>query len=203
MARPRAFDEEAVLDAATACFWHRGYAATSVRDLADSMRLTPPSLYNAFGDKAALFALVLDRYVERVIVPRIDRLATEPPLEAVRRFLAELVDRAVTDPERRGCLLVNAAVELAAHDETLAATIRKHLARIERFFRKAIQEAQAQGSLSASARADDLAHLLLSVVVGIRVLARARPERALLDGIVRTALATIESPPQPTPRRSR
>jgi TetR/AcrR family transcriptional regulator, transcriptional repressor for nem operon len=115
MARPRVFDEETVLDAATASFWHRGYAATSVRDLADSMRLTPPSLYNAFGDKAALFALVLDRYVERVIVPRIDRLATEPPLEAVRRFLAELVDRAVTDPERRGCLLVNAAVELAAH----------------------------------------------------------------------------------------
>jgi hypothetical protein len=43
------------LDAAIACFWHRGYEATSVRDLADSMGISGPSLYNAFGDKRALF----------------------------------------------------------------------------------------------------------------------------------------------------
>src|SRR5260370_23840609 len=104
MARPRGFDEEAVLDAATGCFWHRGYAATSVRDLAGSMGLTAPSLYNAFGDKSALFGLVLDPYVQRVIQPRIDRLAASPPPEAVRRFLTAIVDRAVSDPDRRGCL---------------------------------------------------------------------------------------------------
>jgi TetR/AcrR family transcriptional repressor of nem operon len=203
MARPRAFDEEAVLEAATGCFWHRGYAATSVRDLAESMGLTVPSLYNAFGDKSALFGLVLDRYVERVIQPRIDRLATAPPLEAIRRFLTEIVDRAVTDPDRRGCLLINSAVELAPHDDTLAATIRGHLARIELFFRRAIEAAQAEGTLSVATRAADVARLLLSVVVGIRVLARSRPERPLLEGIVRTALAAIESPPPPTTRRSR
>jgi TetR/AcrR family transcriptional repressor of nem operon len=117
--------------------------------------------------------------------------------------LTEIVDRAVSDPDRRGCLLINSAVELAPHDDTLAATIRGHLARIELFFRRAIEAAQAEGTLSAAARPDNLASLLLSVVVGVRVLARSRPERPLLDGIVRTALATIESPNSSATRRSR
>ena len=39
MARPREFDEAAVLDAAIDKFWQRGYEATSVRDLADEMNI--------------------------------------------------------------------------------------------------------------------------------------------------------------------
>ena len=63
MARPREFDEQAVLDLTTQRFWSKGYEATSMRDLADSTGVTTASLYNAFGDKRALYRLVLDRYV--------------------------------------------------------------------------------------------------------------------------------------------
>ena len=38
MPRPREFDEEVVLDAATQRFWKNGYEATSVRDVAAEMR---------------------------------------------------------------------------------------------------------------------------------------------------------------------
>ncbi len=47
MARPREFDEEAALDAATSCFWTRGYDAATIRDLAETMGITGASLYNA------------------------------------------------------------------------------------------------------------------------------------------------------------
>ena len=73
MARPREFDEEAVLDAAVQCFWARGYESTSVKDLMEATGLTAASLYNAYGDKRAMFRTALDRYIENSIGLRIRR----------------------------------------------------------------------------------------------------------------------------------
>ncbi len=73
MARPREFDEETVLEAAVQCFWSRGFEATSVRNLIEKTGLTSASLYNAFGDKRALYQKALDHYVERGIADRIQR----------------------------------------------------------------------------------------------------------------------------------
>jgi TetR/AcrR family transcriptional repressor of nem operon len=64
MARPREFDEGTVLDAAVLCFWRQGYEATSVRDLVAQTGITAASLYNAFGDKRALYQTALDHLVE-------------------------------------------------------------------------------------------------------------------------------------------
>src|ERR1700761_2070719 len=65
MARPREFDEAAVLDAAIDRFWQRGYEATSVRDLANEMNIAGASLYNAFGDKGSQNERCLNRLHER------------------------------------------------------------------------------------------------------------------------------------------
>src|SRR5258708_26576225 len=129
MARPREFDETTALNAAIDCFWHRGYEATSVRDLAASMGLSGPSLYNAFGDKRALFVRALERYLDFSPRARIKRLQTSlPPKIAVRRFIEEIIDRSLSDPDRRGCLLINSALEVAPHDEELRALIAARLA---------------------------------------------------------------------------
>ncbi len=71
MARPREFDETTVLDKVAACFWLRGYEATSIRDLIEYTGMTGPSLYNAFGDKRALFQSALAHYVAHSISARI------------------------------------------------------------------------------------------------------------------------------------
>jgi AcrR family transcriptional regulator len=93
MARPREFDEEEALDAAMSCFWRDGYEATSVRDLAARMGIAGASLYNAFGDKRALFRRALERYAERSTRERIQRLeSTLPPKAAIRAFLGEMGD---------------------------------------------------------------------------------------------------------------
>lgn len=193
MARPRTFDEGAVVETAMEQFWQYGYASTTVRDLADVTGLTLPSLYNAFGDKSELFRMTLERYFERNTRPRLEQMLASPSsIKAVRRFLAELVDRAITDPDRRGCLLINSAVELAAHDDELAPIIREYLARIETYFRRTLEAAQTRGEIAKTASPRDLARLLLSVVTGIRVLARSRPERAVLESVAHTAVSAIE-----------
>jgi hypothetical protein len=126
---------------------------------------------------------------------RIKRLeATRPPKDAIRQFIEEIeiIQRSLSDPERRGCLLINSALEIAPHDRELGAVFGGCLAEIEAFFRRSIKAAQKQGSVRTDLVAKDLARLLLGVVLGIRVLARARPKRALLEGIARPALGLLD-----------
>lgn len=53
--RPRSFDRDAALAAATRLFWECGYGATSIGELTEAMGIRPASLYTAFGDKRSLF----------------------------------------------------------------------------------------------------------------------------------------------------
>jgi TetR/AcrR family transcriptional regulator, transcriptional repressor for nem operon len=186
MARPREFDEAAVLEAAVHCFWSRGYEATSVRDLADSMGITGASLYNAFGDKRSLYRRSLNHYVSQSFSDRVRRFeGNVPPLDALDAFFSEVIERSIADKERKGCMLVNSALELAPHDPEFRRVVAGVLVEVEAFFRRCVEAGQSSGSVTTSQSADDLARLLLSVLLGIRVLARARPKRELLEGAVR------------------
>ncbi len=193
MARPREFDEAQALVAALHCFWSRGYEATSVRDLTQAMGITATSLYNAFGDKRALFALVLDHYIRHGFCEISVRLEQQlPPREAVMTFFNEIVERSLGDPEHKGCFIVNAALEMAPHDLQFRALLAQVQEGMESFFLRCIRAGQAQGSIAASRSADDLARLCLGVLMGLRVLARSRPERALLEGMVRPLFALLK-----------
>jgi TetR/AcrR family transcriptional regulator, transcriptional repressor for nem operon len=192
MARPREFDEEVVLDAAVQCFWSRGYEATSVKDLIDETGITAASLYNAFGDKRALFRTALDHYVEASIGERIRRCETLPPRTAIAAFFDEILRRSLGDREHKGCMLVNSALEMAPHDVEFQKIIAGVLHRIEKFFLKCIKAGQANGVITRSMTAENLARHLLAVLMGVRVLARVRPERALLEGAVAPALALLD-----------
>lgn len=192
MPRPREFDETTVLDAAIQCFWAKGYDATSVRDLVDETGLTGASLYNAFGDKQGLYRKALERYVESSIADRILRCRQLPPREAVASFFAEILRRSLTDAQRKGCMLVNAALDTAPRDPALRKSVGGALKRIEDFFRESVAAGQANGTIARAEPAQDIAQHLLGLLMGIRVLARVRPEKALLESIVASALRLLD-----------
>ena len=191
MARPREFDERAVLNAATQCFWKQGYEATSVRDLVEHTGITAASLYNAFGDKRALYEKALDHYVEGSIADRIRRCQSLPPLRAIEAFFEEIVKRSLNDRDRKGCMLVNAALDMAPHDPAFRKVVAEVLMGIEAFFHGCVVAGQADGTIARSLPAETLAQNLLGVLMGIRALARVRPERALLEGVAAPALALL------------
>lgn len=191
MARPREFDERAVLDAAVQCFWSRGYGSTSVRDLIEGTGLTGASLYNAFGDKRALYERALEHYIEESIADRIRRCEALPPMTSIEAFFQEVIRRSLADKERKGCMLVNAALDVAPHDPGFQKAVSQVLMRIESFFMKRVERGQADGTINSLRPARSLARHLLSVLMGIRVLARIRPERALLEDAVVSALVLL------------
>lgn len=183
------------MQSAMNCFWQRGYEATSMRDLGASMGMSAPSLYNAFGDKQRLFARALERYLDcnaRDLVHRLE--SSLPPKEAIQQFFAEIIDHSINDRERKGCFLVNSALEVAPHQRELGAMIAKQFGEIEAFFKRCILAAQADGTTPRGLDASDTARLLLGVLLGVRVLARSAPNRSLIEGVVRPALALLDLP---------
>jgi TetR/AcrR family transcriptional repressor of nem operon len=193
MARPKEFDETTVLDAAVQCFWARGYEATSVRELAASMGIAGASLYNAFGDKSSLYRRALDRYVDQSFQDRVRRFEEHlPPREAIGAFFDEIVTRSLTDQGRKGCMLVNAALEMPVHDPATQAAITEVVNQIEAFFRRRVAAGQADGTIASAETPEDLARLLLGALIGIRVLARVRPERELLEGIISPVMNLLD-----------
>lgn len=194
MGRPRQFDETEVLAAAVDCFWERGYEATSIRELADKMGLTGASLYNAFGDKRTLYRRALNYYIKTTFADRVHRFEGKlPPLQAISAFFSEIIERSLDDRQRRGCMLVNSALEVAPHDSEFREIVTEVLGHIEAFFCRCVQAGQQDGTITTSQSATDLGRLLLGVHVGLRVVARTRPERVLLEGMVHPALALLKS----------
>jgi TetR/AcrR family transcriptional repressor of nem operon len=188
--RPREFSEQTAIEAAMRCFWATGYAATSVRDLGDAMGLGAASVYNAFGDKRTLFTQCLDYYLDGNMRDRIARMEkTLPPRQAIEAFLNEIVERSLES--RLGCMLVNSALEMAPKDPEIAVIVAERLDELEAFFHRCVRAGQRNGSISVEQNAADLARLLLTTVIGLRVLARGRPNKALLEGAVRQAVTLL------------
>lgn len=58
-----------ILDAALKLFSHRGYGATSVRDIAEEAGLSKGNVYHHFPDKETIFRALLDRYFQAMSQP--------------------------------------------------------------------------------------------------------------------------------------
>ena len=195
MGRLKEFDQDKAIDGAVDCFWARGYEATSVRDLADHMGIGGASLYNAYGGKRALFVAALERYANRSSRERIARLeATGQPRQAIEAFLAEIIERSLKDRARKGCLLVNSALDVAPHDAEIGKVVGGYLEEIRAFFQRNIEAGRRAGQVPRTIDAAGVSAHLLGVLLGIRVLARTRPDRALLESVVRPALSLLDLP---------
>ncbi|CAH2899139.1 MAG: Transcriptional regulator, AcrR family [uncultured Paraburkholderia sp.] len=198
MARPRGFDEQEVLEAASATFWLKGYEATSTRDLVKSTGLTQPSLYNAFGDKRGLYLRALEHYLDCTLRERIRRFeSTVPPAQAITGFFDETIERSVADPHKRGCMLVNSALEISSEDEAFRKLVATEIAEIREFFYRCLVAAQKGGAIAATVLPADAATHLLATVLGMRVLARVDPQREVLTSAAATALALLGLPAIP------
>lgn len=176
MARPREFDETEVLDRALETFWSKGFDGTSIQDLIDSTGLARASLYGAFGDKHQLYERVLEHYASRMSVEGGGALFvadTEAPLrQALEQLLVGWVGLSCPKAGPRGCFLVLAGTQgsdNAVAREALSASLRK----TEKLLVDVLRRGQERGELSADCDVSALAKLLVVLVQGITVVARA------------------------------
>lgn len=171
MARPKAYNEESVLNEAMLCFWRRGYTATSMKNLELATGLTPGSLYNSFGSKDGLFLQALDHYIDKVVSARVEKhLRAEDPIEGIQDYVQTCFQ---SDTPDQGCLLINTSTEMGPHDEKIRRKVLSGMRVVEKGLIEALYKAQSQGRLDARvdplARATQLGLLINGILVSIKV----------------------------------
>ncbi|HEY9078518.1 TetR/AcrR family transcriptional regulator [Magnetovibrio sp.] len=193
MARPQQFDTDTVLDKAMQVFWKKGFDDASVQDLVDATGLNRGSLYNAFGDKAQLFAAVMERY--RAASPT--KILSQPsadtsPRQQIVDFFYALVERAQSDVEHKGCLLTNTAAGLYGCNDAMSAWIHDTLTAFEDLLTAVIERGQHRGEITSAQSAREMARFFVAIAQGINVMARANPAPDVLRDIVSQALRTLD-----------
>lgn len=192
MAGKKTFQPELVLEKVMGLFWQQGYEGSSIEDLVQCTGLGRGSLYDTFGDKHALYLAALKRYMT-TYQGQIAALQDQsgPLYEILERFFQTSIDLLLSDPARRGCFLVNASLEMAPQDPGINALTQSALQEMEEGFYRLLIKAQVAGKLAWTCDPHQFAHFLLGTLVSIRVMARARQDRRVLEDMAKTAISVF------------
>ncbi|WP_336207334.1 TetR/AcrR family transcriptional regulator [Nonomuraea sp. LPB2021202275-12-8] len=192
MARTKEFDPDAALQQALELFWERGYEATSMADLVARLGVARASLYATFGGKHELYLKALERYLETTDPNIVEVLSQPGPVLPVVRALVRSYAEQSAHDDRRGCMVVNAAVELAPRDPEAARFVESSWSHLEAALTSALIRARAQGELAGSKDPQAIARLLLVLLQGMRVLGRASGGGARLRDAAEQALTLLD-----------
>ncbi len=152
-------------------FWAKGYEATSLADLMSATGLHKGSLYQAFGDKHALFVQALNRYLADMRRQEIEALAdAATPLTGLRNVMHMMID--MTDDDcscPKGCLAINSLVELAPHDPQIQQIMSDHTQHMRSSVEHAVAGAQAAGEIGTGRPPEVIAAMLMTFMAGLAV----------------------------------
>lgn len=191
--RPRAYDPEVALRRALEAFWGKGYAATSLDDIAAATGMNRPSLYAAFGDKRALYLKALDWYWHQGGSLMAAALAPGRPLaKGLMQVYASALDLYFSGPGGpRGCFGIGTATSEAAEDPAIRTAFADGLRGLDAGLEARFQAARDAGELPGDADPAALAFLASATLHSIALRARAGMPRAELEALARKAVTAI------------
>ncbi len=192
MARPKKFDQSATLQKALNVFWRKGYAGTSMADLVAAMGINAPSLYDTYGDKRQLFLSALRSYQQSQRVWMKNLLGTaQPARESIRQLLEALVEDSLTDPDRKGCFMVNTTTELANRDEEVFGVVVDNERSVRGLLTELIEKGKQSGEFAPDKDPELVATYLFTLIQGLRLMAATNPNRHLLRGTMEVAISAL------------
>ena len=197
MAQIAQVDKTRALQAALLAFWRLGYEATPMIELIIKTRLNRTRIYKLFGSKYRLFILTL-RYYQQELHQQLSALSTdanEKVLVRLRRVLELTATIPNVHPLPQGCFLVKAGSELLPQDTEVQAIVDESQQFLESLLVTLLQEGQQTGKVSSTASPRAQAHLLSTVVAGLRVQRQLHSKPKMLRNAIELALLAIAGTP--------
>ena len=98
-----------LVEVGRAVFAKRGYEAASMEEIADRAKVSKPIVYEHFGGKEGLYAVVVDREVEHIVGRIVDAMSTGSPRERLERAALAFLTYVQERPDGFAVLLRDAA----------------------------------------------------------------------------------------------
>jgi AcrR family transcriptional regulator len=169
MGRPRGFDEEAALDAAMRVFWTKSYEGATMAELTQAMGINRSSMYAAFGDKEALFRLVMDRYRNGPMTYIREALELPTMRELATALVEGTVDFLSTAGNPRGCLSIQGALACGSDAQPIQHAMIEWRKQGEMAIRKRLEKDQREGNLKNDVTPADFARYLSTIMTGLGI----------------------------------
>jgi TetR/AcrR family transcriptional regulator, transcriptional repressor for nem operon len=193
MPRTKEFDRNDVIHKARELFWQKGYEATSMDELVNTLGISRSSLYDTFGDKHQLYCETLNNYCEsNAYTLAKEATGAKNPVAFIGYVFDIILSQAKKDKDNKGCYVVNSMVEFSSRDETVKAILDANNKAFENMLRGLIQRGQKDGSISQLQSAKQLAQFLLNTVYGIRISARSNASAKELQDVVKVAIGVLQ-----------
>ena len=174
----RQFDEKEMIATALDVFWRKGLHDATMQDLAVATGVQRGSLYNAYGDKEAIFQRAFDQYAGQLTEACSKALAEGDTIAArLRNFLDLLIVNMTTGSPPRGCLTTRTALDAAISSEAVRQRVQGMLTRLEQLVAQAIGSAPDK---RLAVKANRLARVVVTFTRGLAVMERAGYSRKQL-----------------------
>ena len=190
LAGVRQFDEAAMLEEALALFWRQGAAATSMLDLAAATGVQRGSLYNAYGDKEAIFLRAFDLYAARFLEGARASLEGDDAGLVLRRFFDTVIANMTSGTPARGCLTTKTAGDGSLASERIKEKLGGFLDRLAAIVEAALSRPAIRAGLALEPA--QAAMVVVTFTRGLAVMERVHGDRTALaraaDGLIRALI---------------
>ena len=198
LAGKKSFEEGAALDRALVAFWHSGYEATSYVDLEAATGLKKSSLYNAFGDKAALYQKCMDRFEDNYQSSLRSGLSGPNLGDVLVAYFNELFKHFAGSDVPCGSLATMGALASGRYVGDSGAVVKTQLDRLMILLKKRFDRAVREAELPRKTDTAALASLFFVISRGLAVLHHNDEEIGVLRNAMTAALNVLENPPLKT-----
>ena len=190
--RPKKYNEDEALNSAMLLFWQKGLAATSLDDLSTAMNMNRPSIYNAFGNKDAIYRKSLARFRAQL------ELALQGTLDGSKGINAELeaffytaISVYCSNDPSLGCLVVCTAPSEAISHPDVGSDLQDLTAMLDKALESRLISAKENDEVPKDLDTEFTAKLLQATLQTLALRARAGATATSLRKLAKYSVATL------------
>jgi len=184
---------EFILEKTAPLFNTKGYAGTSMLDLAAATGLTKGAIYGNFESKEAIALEVFKYSMERVRQVTREKMAAEQSAKGKLKILCDFYGQYVLhSPIPGGCPMINNAVEADDAQLFLKKTVSGEIKRTVDFIASLISEGKKCGEFKPDINAGELAQTFFCAIEGAIVMSRVSSSNAPMRAVLKHCNLILE-----------